>query len=426
MIISTTEAENTTNLKLEDSLVRKSISSSKRPTTAALLVVDPTVFLCATSAQQHPNDYVRASTLRFLRNSPNTELLDPLISLRYLSNRNVGDDYALLAGANLMEVDFALKKDWALFSCGQNSSLSSYHPVKQQSTSSRAYLIIQLVSAALIVILLDELLQKATAYILASNSSSPPTSAKLSSRMRSHRPLSKLAVDPNSKGAILEEEVTERHKPHRNHCHIFVIYLQGFHIEIPVKSNRFCGQRGTYPVKLFYKSSMPIMLEFALTSNVFVTQMLASCFLDNFFVKLLGVWEPMEDSPQLAATSKITYYMSPPHTMKEAFLTFHTAIYIMFMFSTCALFSKTGIEVSGSGPRDVAQQMTDQQMVMSRHCEGSMYKELERVISTEAAFDGVILGLLSVAANMLGAMRSGLESRWPSLSSTAGNWYARI
>jgi protein transport protein SEC61 subunit alpha len=37
---------------------------------------------------------------------------------------------------------------------------------------------------------------------------------------------------------------------------------------------------------------MPIMLESALTSNVFiVSQMLSSRFPDNFFVRLLGVWE---------------------------------------------------------------------------------------------------------------------------------------
>jgi protein transport protein SEC61 subunit alpha len=71
-----------------------------------------------------------------------------------------------------------------------------------------------------------------------------------------------------------------------------VIYLQGFRIEIPVKSNRFRGQRGTYPVKLFYTSNMPIMLESALTSNVFIlSQMLAGRFPNNFLVKLLGVWE---------------------------------------------------------------------------------------------------------------------------------------
>jgi protein transport protein SEC61 subunit alpha len=72
----------------------------------------------------------------------------------------------------------------------------------------------------------------------------------------------------------------------------------------------------------------------------------------------------MEDSPQLVATSGIAYYMSPPHTVKEAFLDpIHTFIYITFMVTACALFSKTWIEVSGSGPRDVAKQLKDQQMV---------------------------------------------------------------
>jgi protein transport protein SEC61 subunit alpha len=71
-----------------------------------------------------------------------------------------------------------------------------------------------------------------------------------------------------------------------------VIYLQGFRIEIPIKSNRFRGERGTYPVKLFYTSNMPTMLQSALTSNVFIiSQMLASRFPSNFFVKLIGIWE---------------------------------------------------------------------------------------------------------------------------------------
>jgi preprotein translocase subunit SecY len=52
------------------------------------------------------------------------------------------------------------------------------------------------------------------------------------------------------------------------------------------------GQRGSYPVKLFYTSNMPIMLESALTSNVFlISQMLSTRFPDNFLVRLLGVWE---------------------------------------------------------------------------------------------------------------------------------------
>lgn len=73
---------------------------------------------------------------------------------------------------------------------------------------------------------------------------------------------------------------------------VVVIYLQGFRIEIPVKSNRFRGQRGSYPVKLFYTSNMPIMFQSALISNVYViSQMLATRFPDNFLVRLLGIWE---------------------------------------------------------------------------------------------------------------------------------------
>ena len=75
----------------------------------------------------------------------------------------------------------------------------------------------------------------------------------------------------------------------------------------------------------------------------------------------------MDDSPQLVANSGIAYYMSPPHTFKEVVLDpIHTAVYVTFMLSACALFSKTWIEVSGSGPRDVAKQLKDQQMVSLR------------------------------------------------------------
>ena len=44
---------------------------------------------------------------------------------------------------------------------------------------------------------------------------------------------------------------------------------------------------------------------------------------------------------------------------------------------------------------------------MPGHRDGSLYKELKRVIPTAAAFGGAILGLLSVAADLLGAIGSG-------------------
>lgn len=119
--------------------------------------------------------------------------------------------------------------------------------------------------------------------------------------------------------------------------------------------------------------------------------------------------QPLEDSAQLFAKSGLVYYMSPPRSLRElATDPIHTAIYITFMLSACALFSKTWIEISGSGPRDVAKQLKDQQMVIAgRERDGSMYKELKRVIPTAAIFGGAVIGLLSVAADLVGALGSG-------------------
>ena len=181
-------------------------------------------------------------------------------------------------------------------------------------------LIIQLVSAALIVILLDELLQKGyglgsgiSLFIATNICESIVWKAFSPTTFNTGRgpefegaivSLFHLLFTWNDKGRALREAFWRDRLPNVMNLiativiFMVVIYLQGFRIEIPVKSNRFRGQRGTYPVKLFYTSNMPIMLESALTSNVFIiSQMLASRFPSNVFVKLLGVWEVRYSSP---------------------------------------------------------------------------------------------------------------------------------
>jgi len=253
----------------------------------------------------------------------------------------------LLAGANLIEVDFSLKEDRALFSGAQKRQINIYHVIPTLLTFSPfpvfaliislgqatvyvltglygqpsdlgagvcLLLIIQLIVAALIVILLDELLQKGyglgsgiNLFIATNICESIVWKAFSPTTVNTGRgpefegalvALFHLLFTWNDKGRALREAFWRDRLPNVMNLIativIFaaVIYLQGFRIEIPVKSSRFRGQRGSYPVKLFYTSNMPIMLESALTSNVFIiSQMLATRFPSNFFVKLLGVWE---------------------------------------------------------------------------------------------------------------------------------------
>ncbi|CAO2605833.1 Protein transport protein Sec61 subunit alpha-like 2 [Lemmus lemmus] len=104
----------------------------------------------------------------------------------------------------------------------------------------------------------------------------------------------------------------------------------------------------------------------------------------------------------------LCYYLSPPESFGSVLEDpVHAVVYIVFMLGSCAFFSKTWIEVSGSSAKDVAKQLKEQQMVMRGHRETSMVHELNRYIPTAAAFGGLCIGALSVLADFLGAIGSG-------------------
>lgn len=187
-----------------------------------------------------------------------------------------------------------------------------------------------------------------------------------------------------------------------------VIYFQGFRVDLPIKSARYRGQTSSYPIKLFYTSNIPIILQSALVSNLYViSQMLSAKFSGNFIINLLGVWA--ESGPQRSyPIGGLCYYLSPPESF-QSMLTdpIHAMLYIVFMLGSCAFFSKTWIDISGSSAKDVAKQLKEQQMVMHGHREKSMIHELNRYIPTAAAFGGLCIGALSVLADLLGAIGSG-------------------
>jgi len=67
---------------------------------------------------------------------------------------------------------------------------------------------------------------------------------------------------------------------------LIVIYFQGFRVVLPVRSKNARGQQGSYPIKLFYTSNMPIILQSALVSNLyFISQVLRV----NSWVSTVGV-----------------------------------------------------------------------------------------------------------------------------------------
>merc|ERR1712195_134866 len=127
-----------------------------------------------------------------------------------------------------------------------------------------------------------------------------------------------------------------------------VIYFQGFRVELAVKYTKIRGQMGSYPIKLFYTSNMPIILQSALVSNLyFFSQLLYKRFKSNMLVNLLGQWQEVEYSGQSIPVGGIVYYISPPHGFGDIWEDpIHAVFYCSFVLCSCALFSKTWIDVS--------------------------------------------------------------------------------
>jgi len=164
----------------------------------------------------------------------------------------------------------------------------------------------------------------------------------------------------------------------------------------------------TYPIKLFYTSNIPIILQSALVSNMFmVSQMAYSRMGSNFVTNILGRWQ-ITPSGRNIPVGGLVYYMSPPRTFEEVIRDpIHTVAYVTFVLVTCAFLSFSWLAVSGSSPVDVAKNLKSQGLTIQGYRQENMVKVLKRYIPTAAAFGGLCIGGLTVFADFMGAIGSG-------------------
>eukprot|EP00744_Colponema_vietnamica_P000221 GILI01000397.1.p1 GENE.GILI01000397.1~~GILI01000397.1.p1 ORF type:complete len:478 (+),score=175.38 GILI01000397.1:113-1546(+) len=351
----------------------------------------------------------------------------------------------LLAGSKIIDVDQGLKEDRDLFSGAQKLFgmlitigeavayvLSGmYGDVRELGAGNAILIILQLFIAGVIVIILDELLQKGyglgsgISLFIATNiceniiwkAFSPTTinAGRGTEFEGAIIALFHLIITRPNKLSALKEAFYRSHAPNITNLlatvlvFMIVIYFQGFRVDLPVKSQKMRGQNGSYPIKLFYTSNIPIILQTALVSNLyFFSQLLYRRFKTNILVNLLGQWQDVDMTGQSIPVGGLAYYISPPQSLGSILEDpFHAIFYISFVLISCALFSKTWIEVSGSSAKDVAKQLRDQQMMLPGHRDSSVVHVLNRYIPTAAAFGGMCIGALTIVADLLGAIGSG-------------------
>jgi len=351
----------------------------------------------------------------------------------------------LLAGSKIIEVDQSLKEDRALFSGAQKLFgmlitigeavayvvSGMYGDVKDLGAGNAILIIMQLFCAGVIVIILDELLQKGyglgsgISLFIATNicenivwkafSPSTMNTGKGTEFEGAIVATFHFLASRSDKVGALKDAFYRASAPNLTNLlatvlvFFIVIYFQGFRVDLAVKYQKIRGQLGTYPIKLFYTSNIPIILQTALVSNLyFFSQLLYKRFKSNMLVNMLGQWQEVDFSGQSIPVGGIAYYISPPHSFTDIWDDpIHAVIYVIFVLTSCALFSKTWIDVSGSSARDVAKQLKDQQMMMPGYRDSDLPRVLNRYIPTAAAFGGACIGALTIVADFLGAIGSG-------------------
>jgi protein transport protein SEC61 subunit alpha len=357
----------------------------------------------------------------------------------------------LLAGSKVIEFREEDTEDRVLFTAAQKvvglvTTLvmavvyvmsGMYGDVDAIGMGNAMLIVAQLVMSGLVLLLLDEMLQKGYGYgsgislFIAAHISETilwkafsPTTINIGNGTEFEGAVLAffhlIIVRPNKILAI-REGLYRQHLPNLTNllstCLIFAlcIYMQGWRVYLNVKSSKARGAETKYPIKLFYTSNMPIILQTALVSNLyFISQMLYNKAPKSILSKIVGQWtdapagSSSANTAQLIPTGGLAYYVSPPTTLSAMFRDpFHAIFYLLFTLTACAIFGRMWTEVSGTSVRDVARKMREHQIVMKGHRDTATAKVLARYIPIAAALGGVCIGVLTVLADYMGAIGSG-------------------
>lgn len=292
-------------------------------------------------------------------------------------------------------------------------------------------LITQLMISSLIIILLDELLQKGYGLgsgislfittnvcestlwkILSPNTSNSGRGSEFEGALVST--VHKLSTFRDKRLAFVESFTRDNHPNLLSFgvtvvVFLVIVYLQTLKYEIPLRSLKAHAAVGAYPVRLFYTSNTPIMLQSALVSNVFlISQTVYNRWPESVLARILGIWDAKVNTGGLHAVSGVSYYLQAPETLREFTADpIKSVIYIAFVLGACAIFSKTWSEMSGTSAKDIARQLKDQNLGIVGVKDHSARRELEHIIPVAAAIGGATIGLISVLSDLFGSLHSG-------------------
>lgn len=364
-------------------------------------------------------------------------IIEVLIGVKILtvSKKKPGDDDKAADDRILQEgASKILALGIALVEAVLYVSSGVYGDVRSIGVFTSMLIVAQLVAATLICIILDELLQNGwglgsgTTLFIATNicdtiiwKSFSLTTFNMGRGTEFEGAVVAffhLLISRGDKARALKEALYRPHLPNVMNIlatalvFVIVVVLQGFEVRLTTVTAQGVNTQQPHAIKLFYTSSMPIILQTALVSNInFFSQILYRRFPTNIFITMLGVWEEREfsQSGQMFPTGGLARYITAPNTFSDMINDpIHACVYITFVLASCALLSRTWIEISKTTSRDVARSLIGQGKYLKQcKTEDEMTRYLNKLIPVAATFGGLCIGALTIFSDFLGAIGSG-------------------
>jgi preprotein translocase subunit SecY len=201
---------------------------------------------------------------------------------------------------------------------------------------------------------------------------------------------------------------------------VIVVYAESVRVEIPLSHARVKGARGRFPVKLIYASVLPMILVRALQANVqFLGQIMNARWPSS--IPLWSGW-PSDMPDWLGVYGRgqpvdgLFYYLapiynreawtSPPSGIEAWEVALRIGMDVFIMVVGGAIFAIFWVETTDMGPESTAKQIQNSGMQIPgfRQDVGVVEKVMARYIPQVTVIGGALVGLLAVAANMLGAI----------------------
>lgn len=187
-----------------------------------------------------------------------------------------------------------------------------------------------------------------------------------------------------------------------------VIFFHGFRVELPLQSTQVKGQTGKWPVKLFYSSTTPVIVQSYIISHLStLSRILFNRFPSILPIRLLGTWE-MNVKRNLVPTSGLCYFIHPPDSLADLVRKpVHFTIYLTIMLVSGAFMSRAWIDMNDLNAASVAKQLKSQKMTLKGISEGNVEKSLNKYIPTAAFLGGFIISAICVFSNLMDTVGSG-------------------